>query len=164
MLDDAVSMAHKLKSIGQPVTLNVLDNLPHGVVIGCYNLERVFSSTELTFDVPLYALLRHVFLQVSSWNSLATLIRARVHLIEAAPGLGVEVLSEHAQFARPLAAFLVVWAVHLESHHPLLKMDISKMVEIRLTALWTRVVDRDAFLDAALAEVPSTAHNLARVS
>ena len=30
MLDDAVSMAHRLKVIGQPVTLNVLDNLPHG--------------------------------------------------------------------------------------------------------------------------------------
>ena len=30
MLDDAVAMAHKLKSIGQPVTLNVLDHLPHG--------------------------------------------------------------------------------------------------------------------------------------
>lgn len=30
MLDDAVAMAHRLKSIGQPVTLNVLDNLPHG--------------------------------------------------------------------------------------------------------------------------------------
>ena len=30
MLDDAVGMAHKLKSIGQPVTLNVLDHLPHG--------------------------------------------------------------------------------------------------------------------------------------
>ena len=30
MLDDAVAMAHKLKCIGQPVTLNVLDHLPHG--------------------------------------------------------------------------------------------------------------------------------------
>ena len=25
-----MAMAHKLKSIGQPVTLNVLDHLPHG--------------------------------------------------------------------------------------------------------------------------------------
>ena len=30
MLDDAVAMAHKLKLIDQPVTLNVLDHLPHG--------------------------------------------------------------------------------------------------------------------------------------
>ena len=30
ILDDVVAMAHKLKSVGQPVTLNVLDNLPHG--------------------------------------------------------------------------------------------------------------------------------------
>ena len=29
VLDDAVSMAQKLKSAHQPVTLNVVDNLPH---------------------------------------------------------------------------------------------------------------------------------------
>ena len=29
VLDDAVSMAQKLKSAQQPVTLNVVDNLPH---------------------------------------------------------------------------------------------------------------------------------------
>ena len=29
VLDDAISMAQKLKSAKQPVTLNVVDNLPH---------------------------------------------------------------------------------------------------------------------------------------
>ena len=135
----------------------------HRVVVGRDNLERVFSSTELTFDVPLYALLHHVFLEVSSWDALATLVRAGVQLVEAAPRLGVEMLSEHAQFARPLAAFLVVWAVHFESHHSLLEMDVSEMVEICLATLRARVVDGDAFLDAALAKVASTAHYLARV-
>jgi len=30
LLDDSVSMAQRLKSAKQPVTLNVIDNLPHG--------------------------------------------------------------------------------------------------------------------------------------
>lgn len=30
LLDDSVSMAQRLKSANQPVTLNVVDNLPHG--------------------------------------------------------------------------------------------------------------------------------------
>ena len=30
ILDDAVGMAHRLKSAQQPVTLNIANNLPHG--------------------------------------------------------------------------------------------------------------------------------------
>ena len=30
LLDDAIIMAQRLKSVGQPVTLNVMDNIPHG--------------------------------------------------------------------------------------------------------------------------------------
>jgi hormone-sensitive lipase len=30
VLDDAVSMAHRLKAVQQPVTLDVIVNLPHG--------------------------------------------------------------------------------------------------------------------------------------
>lgn len=33
VLDDAVAMAQKLKSAQQPVTLNVLDNLPHAFLV-----------------------------------------------------------------------------------------------------------------------------------
>lgn len=30
ILDDSVGMAHRLKAARQPVTLNVIENLPHG--------------------------------------------------------------------------------------------------------------------------------------
>ena len=33
VLDDAVSMAQRLKAAQQPVTLNVLENLPHGFLM-----------------------------------------------------------------------------------------------------------------------------------
>ena len=30
LLDDSVDMAHRLQGLQQPVTLNVIDNIPHG--------------------------------------------------------------------------------------------------------------------------------------
>ena len=30
LLDDSIVMAKRLRDVGQPVTLNVMDNLPHG--------------------------------------------------------------------------------------------------------------------------------------
>ena len=136
----------------------------HRVVVGRYHLECIFGSTELALDVSLNTVLNDVFLNIPSRDTLATLVGAGVCLVQAPTRLGIEMPSEHAQFARPLAAFLVVWTVHLEPHHSLLEMDITKVVEIRLTTLRACVVDGDTFLDAALAKVASTAHDLAGVS
>lgn len=52
LLDDVVAMAHKLKSIDQPVTLNVLDNLPHGFlsVAGASNNANLMSAQKLCVE------------------------------------------------------------------------------------------------------------------
>ena len=52
MLDDAISMAHKLKSAKQPVTLNVIDNLPHGFLafVTAGNSTDMNVATKTCFD------------------------------------------------------------------------------------------------------------------
>ncbi len=133
-------------------------------MVGRDHLVCIFSTTELALDTPQVALLHQVFLDVLPGNTFTTLVWTRISLVETSPRLGVEVLSEHAQLTRPLAASLVVGAMHLETHHTLLKVNISKVVEVGCLALGASVVDSDPLLDAALAVVASTAHHLARLS
>lgn len=49
MLDDTVGMAHKLKSANQPVTLNVVDNLPHGFL----SLVTTGNNTDMNIATKL---------------------------------------------------------------------------------------------------------------
>lgn len=43
LLDDSVSMAHRLKAAQQPVTLDVVENLPHGFLA----LVTAANSTDM---------------------------------------------------------------------------------------------------------------------
>ena len=128
------------------------------------HLVCILSAAELALNAPQDAMLHQVFLDIFPGNTFATLVWTWIGLVETSPRLGVEVLSEHTQLTRPLAASLVVGAVHLETHHTLLKVNISKVVEVGCLALGAGVVDGDALLNAALAVVASTAHHLARLS
>ena len=57
-LDDAIHMAQKLKSIQQPVTLNVVDNLPHGFLSLIANSD-VNNATKLCLDYMKHGLNIH---------------------------------------------------------------------------------------------------------
>ena len=104
-----------------------------------------------------------MLLDVLPQNSLTTLVWTRVGLIETSARLVIEVMSECTQLAGPLAASLVVRAVHLEPHHTLLKVNISKVVEVGCFALGAGIVDTNPLFDTTLAKVTSTAHHLTRI-
>lgn len=52
ILDDSVSMAHRLKALQQPVTLNVVGNLPHGflALVTAANNSDMNFATKLCLD------------------------------------------------------------------------------------------------------------------
>ena len=52
LLDDAVSMAHRLKAAHQPVTLDVADNLPHGflALVTVANNNDLNVATNICLD------------------------------------------------------------------------------------------------------------------
>lgn len=47
MLDDSVMFAKKLRAVGQPVTLTVVDDLPHGFL----SLSQICKETQFASDI-----------------------------------------------------------------------------------------------------------------
>lgn len=49
VLDDAVSMAHRLQAAKQPVTLDVIENLPHGflAIVTAANNSDMNTATKI---------------------------------------------------------------------------------------------------------------------
>ena len=52
VLDDAVSMAHRLQAVQQPVTLDVIENLPHGflAIVTAANNSDMNTATKICLD------------------------------------------------------------------------------------------------------------------
>lgn len=134
----------------------------HLVMLTSNSDEGVLVPTVLTANLTILALLGEMLTDILPLDRVTTFVGTRGDCV-ATSWVSGEVRLRTTHFSGPLAPFLVVWAVDSEVSDPLLEMHITKVIEALCLARRAAIVLVDAFLNAMLTVVATTANYLARV-